>query len=543
MEGRHIFEKVKGGLAHFPTYLLIIGYVVYWLELYIFNQRNGQTSPFAALIAGAVFLILFWKNVGLLRSALAKWRDDFIQQSPFIKFSLSAGLFLSTVILACAFYAALFPPHLVQEHDLMHYRMTVPRQHLVLGTFAHIPWSAADFFYMPIDFALAPFWFATPLPNKFPQFIIMLGLLAVTVSLVKKLGGNFWAQAAIIVCTLGSHSVGIQAGTGMMDLAGCYLLLAALHSFFQKQVFLCAVELAFYFWSKSFIPPMIILVLLFMVSVYLLLRLTGPVKIGWTVAGLGDAPIAEDGKVLRKVIVVFMILSIFIGGPFFVKSMYYTGSPAYPLFFGIMPPVDKEIAQVDRWRVIESNVHDVSQTKDAYGHGRSFSAFVKHFWLIAVPEQGVNNKYDYPVGLVYLLCLAPFLSILFEGLRHRYFALIPLFVVGFWIVWWMTSQQSRFLYIPLVLMAMVVIKEQRFQSRIFMLALLLALGLTSLSVVRAHKPDWGRSAYDVLREKDKQLLVMSKMYDGRRPIMVDDADAAFATFPVEIKNKGILVLK
>ena len=40
-----------------------------------------------------------------------------------------------------------------------------------------------------------------------------------------------------------------------------------------------------------------------------------------------------------------------------------------------------------------------------------------HLWLIAVPEEELNNKYDYPVGLVYLIAsgLFFFLIVIFSG--------------------------------------------------------------------------------------------------------------------------------
>jgi len=55
-------------------------------------------------------------------------------------------------------------------------------------------------------------------------------------------------------------------------------------------------------------------------------------------------------------------------------------------------------------KVIKAEQADLAM-KDAYGLKRSLPGFVKHFWLVAVPEQGVNNRFDYPLGLIYLLCL------------------------------------------------------------------------------------------------------------------------------------------
>ncbi|MCB9771029.1 MAG: hypothetical protein H6754_00535 [Candidatus Omnitrophica bacterium] len=544
LEGGHIFREIKGGLAHFPTWLLIIGYGVFWLELYVVKKGHGLTSPLAPAVALIILGILLPRSFGSIKGCWKFLCDNFNEQSRFNKYVIVVGSLLSLIILGCGFYASLFPPHLLQEHDLMHYRLAVPRQHLIMGSFAHIPWSAADFFYMPLDFALTPFWLATSLPNKFPQFLFILGLLAIAVKLVKHFTGNhFMAQVMVVFCILGSHNVGIQMGTGMLDLAGCYLLLAALHSFLEKNIFLCAAEFTFYFWSKSFIPPMMILIMIGVVLIFVLLKSRGSLKTDWVYAGAFGLLWKNNWPILKKLTGIFLVLSLLIGGPFVIKNLYYTGTPTYPFVVGLVPGLANLQKDADVWQIIESNAYNNTQTKDAYGHGRSWGAFLSHLWLISVPEQGVNNSYDYPVGLIYLLCLGPFLLVLFRALRHKEFLLVPVFVVVFWMVWWFTSQQSRFLYIPIVLMIIVVVSDKRFLTPVFYVCVFVALTSTCLSIVRAHKADWGKSAYEVLRPRDKILLTMSKNFDGLHPLMVDHADVAFADFPVIIKNKGILVLK
>src|SRR3989338_4436507 len=94
------------------------------------------------------------------------------------------------LILLCSLYAASLPPHLVQESDALNYHYTLPRQHLVLNSFQHITWSSADLFLLPLQFALSPYWFAAGLPNKLPQFIFLIGIIAMVASLVKHFGAN-----------------------------------------------------------------------------------------------------------------------------------------------------------------------------------------------------------------------------------------------------------------------------------------------------------------------------------------------------------------
>ena len=83
-------------------------------------------------------------------------------------------------------------------------------------------------------------------------------------------------------------------------------------------------------------------------------------------------------------------------------------------------------------------------------------------------------------------------------------------VVIDWALWWFSCQQSRFLYIPLVLMMLMVLVHWEKLTKIMMCALTLALILTGLSVVGAHRRDFGRSRYEVLRDKDKSILIAPK---------------------------------
>ena len=77
-----------------------------------------------------------------------------------------------------------------------------------------------------------------------------------------------------------------------------------------------------------------------------------------------------------------------------------------------------------------------------------------------------------------------------------------------------------------------------------MLGVLLAIGSTLLSVVRAHKADFGKTAMEVLRPQDQMLLKMSKTVQRDHPVALEFADAAFADFVMEPTNyDSVFVLK
>ena len=521
LERCSIFRKDSITAAHLPSFMLLIGYPVYWLEVY-FLKATGRS---VTLLATAVF-VLFCLSFFVYR-LLNKSKNLYNVKQHLSKVDLlSRGFIFACVavalgILAISFYASLLPPHLPQEFDALNYHITLPKQHLLAGSFEHFPWSSADLYLLPIQFSLAPYWLATELPNKFPQFIFLLGLLGVISRLTFRSSKRKYAGILLVVfAVLGSHGFGIQMGTAMLDIVLCYLFFAAIDSFLDGNFFMSACEFVFYFWAKPFFPIQNIFIVLGLVLFYFILS-----KFKFQ-ASLSSKK--EFAAGLKKVGLYFVLLSIFVAGPFIVKSIYYAGTPLYPIMPGMFKKPAMDLSQV----IANANIH--MNIKDQYGHGRSFWAFLKHFWLISVPEKGVNNSYDYPLGLPYLLCLGPFIFSFVEGLRKKKFFAAHFFVVLSWIAWWIGTHQTRFLFVPLLMMFIIVFSQERFNRKIVWISLGLSLFLVFISAYRAHKNDWFKNPYEVLREKDVELVEMRDEILDNQVVVLDRTDAAFADFSVYV---------
>lgn len=525
--------RITFRLSHLPTIGLLIGYVVYWLELYILKSNGGRTTPmaWAVWIFFSIFILFYRPRYlnDLWKSVYLRWSNG--------SFFLRVFIILSVAILLYAGVAAFLPPHLIQEFDALNYHITLPRQHLLWGSFAHIPWSSGDLFLLPIDFALAPFWLATPLPNKIPQFFFILALVVIVYDLVKKSSeGEDRFQSAFLaaVAVVSLHGLGIQFGTAMLDIVLCYLFFAFIHSLRDGNYFLAAIEFTFFFWAKAFIPFQFFLILM-----------TG----GIIVFGLNKIGFTSDwkqfaGKINTKFLSFFILLSIVIAGPFLVKSFYYAGTPVYPFFTKPASAVNPALNVVEPYKTL---LHEAAlvhlESKDHYGHGRSFWDFIKHLWLLGVPEKGPNNAFDYPVGLTYLLFVGPFLYWFGHDLRMKKINIIYIYITLYWMTWWFGSQQARFLYIPIVLMIVAVMSRPQPITKIFQFAVLLALALNCLSVFRAHqKSFFAGSVESVLRKKDKRLIAMGQSYakEGTSGFVdVDYWDVAYARFPVIVSQKTL----
>ncbi len=311
MEGQNIFRSIRFPLSHLPTFFLVIGYPIFWLELYVFKVGHGQTTPGAWTIFSIFAFIAIFQNHSQITAGLRNFQTWFKEESSSVKALLVAAGIAAGVIFLSALYASFLPPHLVQEFDAINYHITLPRQHLLLGSFGHIPWSSADLYFLPIDFALAPFWLATSLPNKLPQFFFVIGLLAVSGRLAWRFsGGKTWPVMLVVLAILGSHNIGIQAGTAMLDIAICYLFLAALDSFLSGAIWLGIIEISFYFWSKPLIPAQVIVTVALFGLAWLILRACGIRKNIWVIAGEKTEERMGDTRLtLAKGIGFFLIIS------------------------------------------------------------------------------------------------------------------------------------------------------------------------------------------------------------------------------------------
>ncbi len=536
-----ILRKNPVNIAHLPTLLLVVGYPFVWAEMLSGAARSGVTSPAASIIFLFFVGFILVREWQAIAAFLSRCRAGFERQGPTAKiFWTFAGL-ISCFLLLRVFLESLLPPHLMQESDAMNYHLSMPRQHLITGSFAHIPWSADDLFFLTLDFALAPFWFVSALPNKFPQFIFFLGLLGVVFSLSRQLKGSVTASMLAVLALLGSHGHGIQMGSAMLDLTVCYLFLAALDSFLRRQKWLFIIEFTFFVWAKSLVLLQVAALILVLGIIYLVMKKMG----GKTVSLDFEQPVsAADRKqyasFFRETAGWILLVSAFVAGPFMAKSLYYAGTPFFPVGVGTFahPGIKEGSLQ---WTSLVASADYMTHTVSHEAFGRSVVDFLRHLWIIAVPEESVNNTFDYPLGLTYLIFLGPFLFFLGRSVRNKEFVLLPWLVVAYWMLWWLSMRETRFLYAPVVLMFIVVASQLKRPSKILMSVLLAALLFNTVSVSRASKVYVG-PAGAILRSEDRKLVDISRQYlkDGRSDaVEVESTEVAYAQFPAVYRKENL----
>jgi hypothetical protein len=321
----------------------------------------------------------------------------------------------------------------------------------------------------------------------------------------------------------------------MLDIVMAYLFIAGVDSFLQKNFFLSAIEFSFFVWSKSFyLPQMIVVTCAILIAVYFLKKIQIK-KISFSFQDTAYDSLINRNS-FKKLSLCMILAGIFIGGPFVFKSLYYAGTPLFPFYPGIvsLPWIDKVSGH---WQSILSSSKMHFATKDAYGTGRSLWEFIKQLWIIAVPEKNAVNRYDYPLGLPYLLFLGPFLYFTAVSFLRKKIPILSLFVIVFWVSWWLGSQQARFLYIPLLLIFILVSSALKAPPRVFLTCLVIALLFNLIAIYRAHSADFLKRPMQVMRQKDKDLLEMNKAYGKvleKKEVILDYYDAAYAVFPVKV---------
>jgi len=513
-----------GRLSHAPTVLLIIGYPLFWIELYAIRMPHGHTSDLAWIVFGLwATIMLMREQNALISTGRAAW-NEIVSPSHRWRWLWVAALALASFILVIAAWSSTLPLHLVQEFDTINYYYAMPRQHLVRHSFGLIPWSMIDLRLLPLQMALAPFWFSTSLPNKIPQFIFLIGLLMIIGRLVYRLSQqNSWlSPCAACLAVIGSHGFGIQFGTAMFDIPICYLFLAALDSALEGNGVWAGLELAFFALSKPFMPLQFAGLSLATLMLFVFDRK------GWLHVEHLSMFSQKSFNVLS-----FVITFVLVGFPFILKSFNHTGSPLFPFFVGLFKP---RIAHSAAFRATlsESGPQQLA-ARTLYGQARSLMGLMTCWWWIAVPEGGVNNRFDYPMGLPWLLFIAPFAILLASDLWRRRLSLAAFFTTCFLLSWWLASQEARYLYLPLILMIVTVVTATPLgRSAVLMAGLGAALFLNLVSVYRSDRASFGKPPLSILRPADRDLVLMSRQLETTSPqgIDVNQGGVTYAEFPV-----------
>ncbi len=453
------------------TLLWLAGYAEFHLHFLGHPTSSSRTAGASILAALGLYIFALFVSGFDIRETFRALAREF-REGPFLFKALAAAVLLLFLVGAAQ---SAYPPHLSQESDVLNYHMTLPRQHLLRESLAWIPWSAADLWPMPVQFGLAPAWFISSHLHKIPQFLAAVNLFVLLLLLGRRFDSTLswrgWVPALAFFTT---HGVMIQLGTAMIDIVILYFLFAAYLGFIERSPLSFGLHLAVFLTAKAFSPIHGAAVL----AMVLFLK---------TISRRNEHLVIPRGFLLKSAGLCAVAAALLLSRSAML-GWAHAGTVLHPFFLSdSAPPALLESARAHL------------ATRDAYGVGRGLWAFLRHFWFIAVPTKGVNNEYDYPLGLAWLLllALAAFALPARYGRRrdphvesNRVFRtdFAAVLAVSFWAVWWIGSHQSRWLFPALAFGWLATLDEQRkIAPRVLLACLCASAGFSILSQLRAYR--------------------------------------------------------
>lgn len=429
------------GFAEYHARILLFGGARDWMGI-------SLILPLAAFLAAA------WKNrSGTLAAARELFQE--IASGPLFFKALSLGV---GILFGIGALEARHPPHLGPDYDAINYHVGIPLQHLLIGNLEHIPWSAADLFPLSIQFGLTPFWLAGSTFNKIPQFIGAIWLFILLLRMGRRASPGTYLGWIPALAFFSTHGVMIQLGTAMLDFYYLYFLFGALEAFLARRFYWGSFHLALFCAARSFHIFQVGLVLA--PSVFFLFVKSASFRAHFRAALPGLA--------------VGVALLVLLNARSSVLGIQRAGTPVFPLAVCTLQTDGCSGAAGDS---IRKTANAELEWKDEYGAGRGPVAWLRHLWTVSVPTRGTNNEFDYPLGLSWILFVILVAFSFRRWLIERKIPVLAQLCFVSWAVWWIGSQQSRWLYPTLILGWLATLEMQK---RLRPNALLIPLGISCL---------------------------------------------------------------
>jgi hypothetical protein len=469
-------------VLYWPMVLWALGYIEFHLTVF-FGPRNGHTLGVSLWIAIAVLLAALWRSRNATLRVAGMLAGE-VRRAPVLFWLLcavQAGMFV------LAGYEAHFPPHWPQEGDAINYHMALPRQHLFWGSLQHLPWSAADLWPLALQFGLAPVWFMGASINKWPQLLGALWAFGMILALGRKKAAHSFSGWIPALALFTTHGLMVQLGMAMLDLTNLYLALAAWHAAVHKRPFWWAAHMALYAAAKAFHPAQAGILVVAVLGYLAIFDREGLTK-HWRPLVFGAA-------------LAFVLFCLMMSRSVWV-SIERAGTPIFPFFTCMFSGVTN--CQGEAGEAIRATAAGQFGTLDGYGLGRGAGAFVAHLWRISVPALGtVNNVYDYPLGLTWVLSLVLLAGSIPDWIKAKMPPPELVLAVVLWVLWWVTSQQSRWLYPFMAFALLATVHLQLRANRSLLVAILLGAGCLSIvSQARAIGTDQGASATGIQTQQE-----------------------------------------
>jgi len=376
---------------------------------------------------------------------------------------------LTLLFLLCGLHA-LKPIHLPQESDVLTYHLFLPLQHLAAHSLKPIPWYWQEMYPMVIQWSMTPLFLIFWPPIKLSTFCIQVALACQIYFIARLLCLSQIFAMFILGCWVFTQSVYLQMGTAMFDHVNIYFITSVIATlmllfrykyswrhFGTTRIMKQSGNLLFYIAGLSVaygVSTKNLSILVFLLT---------------TIPFIFFLPKPKSMRVYRVsgVVVILTLLSAMVVLlPCWLRVWRYCGNPIFPITISnwfVQPVVSME----DLVQLREQ----LGKWFNGYGYSRNWKGFLITPLALGFSGNGINNRFDYPLGIPPYLCALGIGLFAVLPKREKRFDPRPMFVAlgVIYVSWWFICQQTRFLYPALILLFLgtgLLVRASRYRSAI-----------------------------------------------------------------------------
>lgn len=379
------------------------------------------------------------------------------------------------LVAVAAVIPALAPPS-ASDWDSLAYHLSVPKLYLEHGGFYYIDFMSHSNFPMLVEMLYLPALSVdSPAGAKMVHYLYGVLLVLSVVMLVRK---HFTPKGVPLaaLAVAGIPIVMWEATTAYIDLAttlytvvAVYLLLDYFDNAELRSLVWCGVAAGFAASTK-----MTGLTLIPMLAAWLVVD-------RWlAVAALRRRQAMTEAGNYGRVAWHSLLLAgvaLLVCSPWYIKSWIYTGNPVYPFFYSVFGGQEWTLELAQHYRTLQHK----------FGVGHDFASFAFLPWDLTFRSERFYDTPGLYIGPI-LLVAVPLLFAA-RGLSRKLIGLIGFFLAQM-VIWFVLTQQSRYLIpafaILAVIVAAIAYSEERF--RVTRIALYAVFGATALFGVLVMLP-------------------------------------------------------
>lgn len=343
--------------------------------------------------------------------------------------SWQSGVWVGVLIIIAliVLIPALAPPS-DGDWDSLAYHLAVPKLYLQHGGFYYIDYSSHSNFPFLVEMLYLPaLSVGDPIGAKLVHYFYGALLVLAVVMLVRK---HFSAKAAPLAALIiaGMPIVMWEATTAYVDLATALYTVVAVYLFLEYldkparySIIGCGIAAGFAASTK-----MTALALFPLLAIWL----------------IADCWLSKR-QFEWKGGLALCIAAILACSPWYLKTLFYTGNPVYPFFYGVFGGKDWSIKLAQNYTMLQAK----------FGTGHSLASFLRIPYDLTMHSDRFYDTAGLFVGPI-LLVMIPLLLIF--PYKDRKFVGLGIFAVAQVVIWFFLTQQSRYLIPTFALLAILI---------------------------------------------------------------------------------------